>query len=230
MSCTCAGEYPTGLPPGRPPQNRPYIQDFAQLAQYHSANEALKALPVVTGRVVFLGDSITREWDLAESFPGEPYVNRGISGQTTEQMLLRIFQDVLDLKPSAMILHAGTNDIHRNTGPETLQMVEDNVQAMTELTQAHGIKVILCSITPTRDTGAEKLSETRPLADILRVNNWLKEYAVKSGAIYCDYFSALADKKGTFKEEFSDDGLHPNVKGHEVMASLAQSAIDQALK
>jgi len=145
-------------------------------------------------------------------------------------MLLRIFPDVLDLKPSAMVLQAVTNDIHRNTGPETLRMVEENIQAMTELALIHRIKVIVCSITPTRDTGPEKLSETRPLADILRVNAWLKEYSAKTGVVYADYFAALADNLGTFREEYSDDGLHPNAKGHQRMAAVVQAAIEKALK
>src|SRR5690349_9485949 len=119
------------------------LQDWNQLGRYHADNEALAAQPDPR-RVVFLGDSITDLWKLAQSFPGKPYVNRGISGQTTAQMLVRLYPDVLDLKPAALVLLAGTNDIARNTGPETLQMIAENIQAITELAQAHGIKIILC--------------------------------------------------------------------------------------
>src|SRR6266581_2702750 len=122
------------------------LQDWNQLGRYYADNQKLKALPAESRRVVFLGDSITDGWRLAQYFPGKPYVNRGISGQTTPQMLVRMFPDVIALKPAAMIVLAGTNDISANTGPSTLQMIEDNLQAMTELAQAHGIKVILCSL------------------------------------------------------------------------------------
>jgi len=130
------------------------LQDWNQLGRYHADNQVLRAQPPVAGRVVFMGDSITDGWKLAEQFPGQPYVNRGIGGQTTPQMLVRMFPDVINLKPAAMIVLAGTNDIARNTGPTTLEMIEQNLQAMTELAQAHGIKVILCSVTPIRITPA----------------------------------------------------------------------------
>jgi len=130
---------------------QPWIQDqdWSQLARYYDANRALRAQPPMGGRVVFIGDSITDNWPLSEYFPGKPYINRGIGGQTTPQMLIRMFPDVINLKPAAMMLFAGTNDIARKTGPSTLEMIEQNIQAMTELAQLHGIKVILCSVTPT---------------------------------------------------------------------------------
>ena len=127
------------------------LQDWNQLGRYHAANEALKTQPADAKRVVLLGDSITDMWKLEESFPGKPYENRGISGQTTEQMLVRMYPDVIDLKPVAMAILAGTNDIAGNTGPETSTMVEENLMAMTDLAQKHGIKVILCSVTPISD-------------------------------------------------------------------------------
>src|SRR5580698_7571669 len=189
------------------------LQDWNQLGRYHQDNERLKALPAEPRRVVFLGDSITDGWRLAQSFPDKPYVNRGISGQTTPQMLVRMYPDVIDLKPAALVILAGTNDIARNTGPETLTMIEENIQAMTELAQAHGIKVVLCSVTPISDYERQPQSLQRPPADILKMNEWLKDYAAKVHAVYADYFSALVDNMGMLKKGYSGDGLHPNQMG-----------------
>ena len=202
------------------------LQDWNQLGRYHADNAKLTA---EAGRVVFLGDSITDGWKLAQAFPGKPYVNRGISGQTTPQMLVRMFPDVINLKPAAMILLAGTNDIARNTGPATPAMIAQNVQAMTELAQVHGIKVILCSVMPVSDYTNRRQTEKRPPADIRKLNAWLKEYAAKVGAVYADYYSVFADEKGWLKDGFSGDGLHPNAKGYELMAPVAEAAIQKAL-
>ena len=206
------------------------LADWNQLGQFYAANEELKKQPADPRRVVFMGDSITIGWHLNESFPAKPYVNRGISGQTTPQMLVRMFPDVIDLKPAAVIILAGTNDIARNTGPVTPAMIEENFQAMTELAEAHGIKVILCSITPIADYGPNKMSDGRPPADILKVNAWLKEYAAKAHAIYADYFSVLVDGAGALKPGISRDGLHPNTDGYKLMAPVAEAAIDKALQ
>jgi lysophospholipase L1-like esterase len=205
------------------------LQDWNQLGRYHSDNEKLKAQPADPQRVVFLGDSITDGWKLNQYFPGKPYVNRGIGGQTTPQMLVRMFEDVINLKPTVLLIFAGTNDIARNTGPETIEMVEENFTAMTELAQLHGIRVILCAITPVSDYGPRKMTEGRPPAEILKLNAWLKEYAAKSHSIYADYFAALVDEKGMLKDGFSRDGLHPNDKGYELLAPVAATAIQQAL-
>jgi lysophospholipase L1-like esterase len=199
------------------------------LGRYHADNLRLKASPTDPRRVVFIGDSITDGWKLAESFPDKPYVNRGISGQTTPQMLVRMFPDVINLKPAVVVIFAATNDISRNTGPETLTMIEDNFQAMTELAQAHGIKVVLCSIMPISDYTARKQSERRPPADILRLNAWLREYADKSHSIFADYYAATVDEKGMLKDGFSNDGLHPNAKGYLLLAPVAEAAIQKAL-
>jgi len=172
------------------------LQDWNQLGRYHADNEKLKAQGLVPGRVVFMGDSITDGWRLPQSFPDKPYVNRGIGGQTAPQMLVRMFPDVINLKPAAMIVLAGTNDIARNTGPTTLAQIADNVQAMTELAQAHGIKVILCSVLPVSDYTQRKQIEKRPPADILKMNEWLKSYAAKAHAGCADYFTAVVDDKG----------------------------------
>jgi len=208
------------------------LQDWNQLGRFHDANEELKNRPADPHRVVFMGDSITAQWELASSFPGRPYINRGIGGQTTSQMLIRIFPDVIDLNPAAMILLPGNNDIARNTGPSTPTMVEENIEAMTELARAHGIKVILCSVTPIGDFGPapEVLREQRPTADIRKINQWMKDYAARANVTYVDYFTALSDATGLLKKEFSTDGLHPNPEGRKLMAQLAEAAIETALK
>jgi lysophospholipase L1-like esterase len=206
------------------------LEDWNQLGRYHADNEKLKKQPPDPPRVVFLGDSITDGWKLTQYFPGKPYVNRGISGQTTPQMLVRMFEDVIDLKPAAVLIYAGTNDIARNTGAETPEMVEENFQAMTELAQLHGIAVILCAVTPVADYGPRKMTDGRPPTDILKLNAWLKQYAAKAHAVYADYYSALADEKGMLKEGISRDGLHPNEKGYDLLVPVANAAIQQALK
>jgi lysophospholipase L1-like esterase len=206
------------------------LLDWNQLGRYHEDNERLKAQPADPRRVVFLGDSITDGWKLSQSFPDKPYVNRGIGGQTTPQMLVRMYPDVIDLKPAALIILAGTNDISRNTGPETITMIEENFQAMTELAQAHGIKVILCSLTPISDYTKYKQTGGRPPADILKLNQWLREYAGKAHAVFADYFGATVDGKGMLRDGYSGDGLHPNDKGYELLAPVATAAIEKALQ
>jgi lysophospholipase L1-like esterase len=231
------------------------LQDWNQLGRYHQADQELKKLPADPGRVVFLGDSITDFWKLDEYFPEKPYVNRGIGGQTTPQMLVRMYPDVIDLQPRAMILLAGTNDVASNTGPSTAEMIEQNIMAMTELAQHHGIKVILCSVLPVSDYPflrqqkgdtppapargpfpglgpfpRVKMTGTHPPGDILKLNAWMKDYANKVNAVYADYFAALVDEKGWLKDAVSADGLHPNSDGYKVMAPIAAAAIKQALR
>ena len=205
------------------------LLDWNQLGRYHADNEKLKAQPVESGRVVFIGDSITDGWKLTQYFPGKPYVNRGISGQTTAQMIVRFMEDVINLKPAAVMIFAGTNDIARNNGPQTLAQVQGNFQMMTELAQLHGIKVILCSVTPISDYGPRPMSTGRPPADIVKMNAWMKDYAAKTKSTYCDFFSAVVDEKGALKEGISRDGLHPNDKGYELMAPVISAAIGKAL-
>ena len=205
------------------------LQDWNQLGRYYGDNQRLQQLPADPGRVVFLGDSITDGWKLAQYFPGKPWVNRGISGQTTPQMLVRVFPDVIALKPVAMLVLAGTNDIAGNTGPSTLTMIEDNLQAITELAQAHGIKVILCSLTPVSDYTARKQTVQRPPEDILRLNAWIRQYAGKVNAVFADYYAALVDESGMLKEGFSGDGLHPNDKGYARLVPVAEAAIAKTL-
>ena len=205
------------------------LQDWNQLGRYNADNEALKTQPAV-GRVVFYGDSITDGWRLANYFPGKPYVNRGISGQTTPQMLARFYRDVVNLRPAAVIILAGTNDIARNTGPQTAEMIQDNFRAIAELAQAHSIKVIFCAVMPVSDYGRTKQTERRPPADILKLNAWLREYAAQVNAVYADYYAALVDEKGMLRQGFSEDGLHPNAKGYELMVPVATVAIEKALQ
>ena len=205
------------------------LQDWNQIGRYHEDDVRLQAQPAEKGRVVFLGDSITDGWPLAQYFPGKQYVNRGISGQTTPQMLVRFYPDVLDLHPAAVIILAGTNDIAHNTGPETAEMIEDNFRAMGELAQKHDIKMVLCLLLPVSDYTQRKQTERRPPSDILKLNEWLRRYAAETEAEVADYYSVLVDSKGMLKEGYSDDGLHPNDRGYALMAPVAETAIERAL-
>jgi lysophospholipase L1-like esterase len=183
-----------------------------------------------------MGDSITAGWKLDKEFPNQPFVNRGIGGQTTSQMLLRFRQDVIDLKPKAVVILAGTNDIAGNTGPMTLEAIKGNLASMVELAQANGINVVIASILPVSDHNKNKAGKPivrtvqRPPAQILELNNWIKKYAADRGAVYLDYFSATVDDKGFLKADLANDGLHPNDKGYAVMKLLAAEAVRSALK
>lgn len=205
------------------------LDDWAQLNRYAADDARLEAEPAQAGRVVFMGDSITDGWNLAGSFPGKPYVNRGISGQTTPQMLVRMFPDVIDLHPAAVIILAGINDIAGNTGPETAKMIEENLQAMTELAQAHGIKVILCSLTPVSDYTQYKQTPSHPPADILEINRWIRAYVQRAHTGFADYYKATVDSQGMYTAAYSRDGLHPNAEGYKILAPVADAAIEKAL-
>ena len=215
------------------------LDDWAELNRYAAANA--KVLPTQKGenRVVFMGDSITDIWDrneLGGFFPGKPYLNRGISGQTTPQMLIRFQPDVVANKPQVVVILAGTNDIAGNTGPATLEQIENNIRAMAEIATAHGIKVVLASVLPVNDyvrrPNADLYIQTklRPPEKILAINDWLKNYAAKNGYTYLDYFDAMVDEKGFLKDGTTFDGLHPNAKGYAIMTPLAEAAIEKALK
>jgi lysophospholipase L1-like esterase len=213
--------------------------DFAGLYRYAGANAALAAPKPGEARVVFFGDSITDNWSkegYGGFFPGKPYVNRGISGQTTAQMLLRFRADVIRLRPAAVVVLAGTNDIAGNAGPATLGQIEDNLASMAELARAHGIAVVLASLLPVsddkKDASGQPLTRTRqrPTASIRELNRWLAPYAAENGHVYLDYFSAVADENGQLRPELNDDGLHPNARGYAVMAPLAEKAIARVLK
>ncbi|MGH9400986.1 MAG: GDSL-type esterase/lipase family protein [Terriglobia bacterium] len=205
------------------------LDDWNELARYHADDERLESAPPQAGRVVFMGDSITDFWRLAQYFPGKPYINRGISGQITTQMLTRMFPEVIDLHPAAVIILAGTNDIAGNFGPETAKMVEENLEAMTELAVKHGIKVILCSLTPVSDYTEHKQTTSRPPADILELNRWIQGYARTAHVGFADYYAAAVDAQGMFRQGYSKDGLHPNDRGYQLLAPVAEAAIEKAL-
>lgn len=215
------------------------LKDWPALARYHDLNSNTLPPAKDENRVVFMGDSITDSWDdpkYGGFFPGKPYVDRGISGQTTPQMLIRFRADVIALKPKVVVILAGTNDLAGNTGPTTLQAIEDNLTSMFDLAHANGIRVIFSSVLPISDyektTDGQPIIRTkqRPPDQIVALNAWMKKYAAMHGGIYLDYFSAMADAKGFLREELSEDGLHPNQKGYEVMAPLAEWAVAAALK
>ena len=207
------------------------LQDWAQLNRYREANNKVAPLAKDENRVVFMGDSITDGWKIAEYFPNKPYINRGISGQTTPQMLIRFRPDVIAHKPKVVVILAGTNDIAGNTGPMMLDMIEDNYASMTELAKANGIQVVFASVLPVHDYNAQrKMTDRRPPEKILKLNEWLKDYCAKNGHTYLDYFSKMVDDKGFMKAELANDGLHPNPEGYKVMAPLAEAAIAASLK
>jgi lysophospholipase L1-like esterase len=209
-----------------------FTDDFGQLARYRDADTALSAPTASENRVVFYGDSITDSWALEDYFPGKPYVNRGISGQTTPQMLVRFRQDVINLQPKVVIILAGTNDIAGNTGPMRNEDIEGNLSSMAELARAHGIHVVLCSIMPVHNytEKAKDFFAQRPQSRILALNQWIKDYSNKNNIVYVDYFSAMVDDKGMMKKELADDGLHPNGAGFKIAAPLAEAGIEKALK
>jgi len=208
-----------------------YTDDYGQLARYRDANATLKPPTAGESRAVFFGDSITDIWNIAESFPGKPYINRGIGGQTTSQMLVRFRQDVINLEPKAVVILAGTNDIAGNTGPISNEDIEANYSTLAELARAHNLRVIFSSILPVHNytPKAEEFFAQRPPERILSLNRWIKDYCAANDLIYLDYFSAMVDDKGLLKRDLADDGLHPNKAGYAIMAALAQKAIDKAL-
>jgi len=203
--------------------------DWPYLARYRDSNTVLGAPKPGEKRVVFYGNSITEGWaqHFATMFPGKPYVGRGISGQTTPQLLVRIRQDVIALNPSAVVILGGTNDIAGNTGPSTIEMIEDNLASMAELAKANGIRVVLSSVLPVYKYSWAP--EIEPAMQIVKLNAWMKSYAAKNGAVYLDYESAMSDEKHGLKCELTYDGVHPNTSGYRVMARLAEKAIADAL-
>jgi lysophospholipase L1-like esterase len=215
----------------RKSQETLWMSDFGDLGRYREADARLGPPAAGENRVVFMGDSITDIWRLPEYFPGKPYINRGIGGQTTPQMLIRFREDVIDLQPKVVVILAGTNDIAGNTGPMRLEDIEANLASMSELAHLHGIRVILSSVTPIHDytPRARNFFLQRSPEKILELDRWIKDYCVKNRYVYLDYFSAMVDSKGMLKEDLSDDGLHPNQKGFAVMAPLAEKAIEKAL-
>ena len=208
-----------------------FTDDFGQLARYREANASLKPPAAGESRVVFFGDSITDKWKLGEYFPGKPYVNLGIGGQTTPQMLVRFRQDAIDLQPKVIVMLAGTNDIAGNTGPMRLEDIEANYASMAELARAHQIHLVFSSILPVHNytPQSQDLFAQRSPKKILELNRWLKAYCEANGLVYLDYFSAMVDDKGLLNRDLADDGLHPNAAGYRLMAPRTQAAIDKAV-
>jgi lysophospholipase L1-like esterase len=204
-------------------------EDWASLQRYREENVRLGNPSPGESRVVFFGNSITEAWSryCPEFFAGKHYINRGISAQTTPQMLVRFRQDVIDLKPAVVVILAGTNDIAGNTGPSTLEMIEGNLVSMAELAKANGIRVVLSSVLPAFDYPWKP--GKNPAEKIPALNEMIRRYAEKSGIIYLDYFSAMADERKGMKDNLTYDGIHPNEAGYRVMAPLAEAAVAEAL-
>jgi lysophospholipase L1-like esterase len=210
--------------------------DWAYLSKYRADDQKLPPPALNDPRVVFMGDSITEAWgrhrtppipDAAEFFPGKPYINRGISGQTTPQMLVRFRQDVINLKPKVVVFLAGINDLAENTGPMELADTEANIQSMSDLAIANGIRVVLCSVLPAKAFWWHPGID--PTEKIVELNEWLRRYAETKRFPYVDYYDALADPDRGLPNALSRDGVHPNAKGYAIMAPLAQKGIDEAL-
>ncbi len=215
------------------------LQDWPNLGRYHEANSTVQPPAKDEKRVVFMGDSITDIWaqpQFGGFFPGKPYIDRGISGQTTPQMLIRFRPDVIALRPQVVVILAGTNDLAGNTGPMTVGQIEDNLTSMSELAHANKIRVVLASVLPVSNYGHDR--EGKPVdmrikrqpEKILELNAWIKKYAADHGAVYLDYFAATVDNQGLLQKDISEDGLHPNAKGYAIMSPLAERAIQAALK
>ncbi|HVT40736.1 MAG TPA: SGNH/GDSL hydrolase family protein [Gemmatimonadaceae bacterium] len=204
--------------------------DWAALGRYQNANAALGPPKPGEQRVVFYGNSITDAWAkyFDTMFPGKPFVGRGISGQTTPQMLVRFRQDVIALHPAAVMILAGTNDIAGNTGPSTLEMIEDNLTSMVELAKSNNIRVVLSSVLPVFDYPWKRGLEPAPR--IVALNSWTRRYAESHDVVYLDYHTPMADARGGMRDGISTDGVHPNEAGYRIMAPLTERAIGEALR
>jgi lysophospholipase L1-like esterase len=204
--------------------------DWANLARFRADNEKLGNPSVGEKRIVFMGNSITEGWSRADPdfFALKPYVNRGISGQTTPQMLIRFRPDVIHLKPAVVAILAGINDIAGNTGPSSLEMIEDNLASMAELARANSVEVVLCSVLPANDFPWRP--GLQPAEKVVQLNAWIEDYAQKQGYFYVDYFTPMADEKHALKAEYTYDGVHPNLAGYKIMEPLIEAAIAKALQ
>jgi lysophospholipase L1-like esterase len=209
-----------------------YMNDYGQLARYRDANAVVTPPASGENRVVFFGDSITDMWAIADSFPGKPYINRGIGGQTTSQMLVRFRQDVIDLQPRVVVILAGTNDIAGNTGPISNEDIEANFASIAEVAHVHNIRVVFSSVLPVHNytPQSKELFAQRSPERIMALNRWLKEYCAANNLVYLDYFTPMVDDKGLLKRDLAQDGLHPNKAGYAIMAPLAEKAIETSLQ
>jgi len=208
----------------------PWELEWAYLSKYHDANVQLGPPAGGEQRVVFLGDSITEGWGPADGkfFAGRAFVNRGIGGQTTSQMLVRFRQDVIDLKPAAVVILGGTNDIAENGGITTLEAIEQNLQSMVELARVNGIRIVLSSVLPA--TGYPWRPGIQPADKISELNRWIASFCARNGLVYLDYYSPMVDDRRGLRPELSTDGVHPNGAGYAVMEPLAESAVQKVLK
>lgn len=206
-----------------------FSQDWANLNKFKNDNSKITATVGDENRIVFIGNSITEGWSefYPEFFEGKPYIERGISGQTTPQMLLRFRQDVINLNPRLVVILAGTNDIAGNTGPMSLEMILDNIKSMCELAEANGIKIILCSVLPAYDYPWSQGKE--PNIKIPILNKMIKEYADKKAYYYLDYFKEMADERNGLNSELTNDGVHPNKNGYKVMERIFNKMINSIL-
>ncbi|MDP2235996.1 MAG: SGNH/GDSL hydrolase family protein [Bacteroidales bacterium] len=211
-------------------QHNLLAQDWAELGRYRDDNARLKKSAKSENIVVFLGNSITDSWpsNMPEFFEKNNFVGRGISGQTTPQMLVRFRPDVIDLNPAAVVILAGTNDIAENTGPATIEEIFGNICSMAELAAANNIKVILCAVLPAFDYPWR--SGLKPAEKIVRLNSLLKDYATKNGHAFLDYHSPMADEKNGMLEQYTYDGVHPNDAGYLLMASMVEKVLSKILK
>lgn len=221
---------PAAAPETKPIEWRPVLAtDPADLKRYRDANARLAPPAPGENRVVFMGDSITDAWgkSFATFFPGKPYVGRGISAETTQQMLIRFRPDVIALQPKVVVILAGTNDIAGNTGRSTQAMIQDNLISMIDLAEFNHIKVVLVSVLPAFDYWWQRGME--PAEKIIALNAWLKTYAAQRGLVYVDCHTPLADERHGLKKEYGDDGVHPNAAGYALMGPLVEAGIAQAL-
>ncbi len=204
-------------------------QDWPNLNKYREANASIAPKAAGEQRVVFMGNSITEGWvnTRPSFFEGRSYIGRGISGQTTPQMLIRFRQDVVALDPDVVVILAGTNDIAGNTGYSSLEMIMDNLKSMCEIAQANNIRVVLCSVLPAYDYPWRKGLE--PAEKIPALNRMIREYAAEKGMVYVDYFTPMADEKNGLKEEYTYDGVHPDEQGYIVMEPIVEEGIRKAL-
>ncbi|MFA5329651.1 MAG: SGNH/GDSL hydrolase family protein [Prolixibacteraceae bacterium] len=207
-----------------------FAQDWANTSRFKNDNAKIGAPSARENRIVFMGNSITEGWINTDPdfFSGKSYINRGISGQTTPQMLVRFRPDVIQLKPKVVVILAGTNDIAGNTGPSTLEMILDNLISMCELAKANQIKVVLSSVLPAYDYPWKPGLE--PAGKIVKLNEMIKQYAAENKIVYLDYFSAMVDERNGLKKEYSNDGVHPTDVGYKIMEPLVEEAIQKALK
>ena len=204
--------------------------DWANLKKYAADNERLKSMSSNEQRIVFMGNSITESWKIVDSsfFAGKPYINRGISGQTTPQILVRFREDVIELKPAVVVILAGINDIAENTGPIALENIFGNIVSMVELAKANDIKVILSSVLPCAEITWRP--DLKPAEKVVKLNGMIKSYAAKNNIVYVDYYSAMVNERKGLKGEYTNDGVHPTLAGYKVMEPLVEDAIARVLK